>query len=117
MKTTHRFFQITACLILCVGLLGPAGFAAAQSSTGGSIQVIVQASDLNTAAASLAGVNGTLTTRLPSINSFVASIPADKLAALAAAPGVTRVTEDTPVNTAGAGKDSRHGFRQIGRSR
>jgi serine protease AprX len=96
---TRRITTIATAAALAMGMTGPL---AAQASTDASVEpvsVIVRelAGAGNAPERAVSALGGSVEEPLGIIGGFTATLPADRVAALRTAPGVTSVTENAPV--------------------
>ena len=85
--------------LLAAAFVAPAAVLPATASTAGSTRsVIVQGSSAAAVRAAVAAHDGTVTQDLWIVNGVAADIPEGALAALAAEPGVTHVSDNAPVH-------------------
>jgi serine protease AprX len=100
-RSTARRAAVTASLVtaIAVGTAAPALAATPSASTAPRVPVIVseQPGSGNGPERLVAALGGVVDRRLDVIGAFTAHLPADRLAALRAAPGVREVTEDAAV--------------------
>src|SRR5918992_1679014 len=84
--------------VLAAAFLAPAAVIPATASSGGPARsVIVQGTSAAAVRAAVAAHGGTVTQDLWIVNGVAADVPAGELAALAAAPGITHVSDDVAV--------------------
>jgi subtilisin family serine protease len=100
----RRFLTVAAATALAVGVAGPAVAQAATPSAAAPVQVLVrEAPDAGGAAAqAVSRLGGSVGRELKLINGFSASVPADRLDALRAVPGVVEVSENAALTLSDA---------------
>jgi serine protease AprX len=102
----HRIVAVIVALVMVLSAAGSADTAAAVDpyrAAASAVRVVVQR--LNpldrTPERAVERLGGEVEVQLPIVDGFAATVPADQLAALRAAPGVAEVTVDRPVHVQG----------------
>jgi serine protease AprX len=96
---TKTAYNTIILLIVCALVATMTGVTPSVSSQ--SVQVIVQGTSVESAAAAVCANGGHVTAEVGIINAVVAEVPSSHLARLAESPGVVRVTPDRAVQKAG----------------
>ena len=100
----RRFMTVAAAAALAVGVAGPAVAQAATPSAAAPVQVLVREAPGAGGAAQQAvnHLGGSVGRELKLINGFSATVPADRLDALRAVPGVVEVSENAALTLSDA---------------